>query len=283
MYAHIAIALGLLVSGCAAVKRQAGFDIIPEGPSKAAQVWESQALKGMRPSHMQGVTVYSVLVEPNPWLEKEIYCLENVLPVETWRTLVFLDNGIFQGSALVNEEKTIILLLLPFEYDERQLEGKRAVIISAFAKSVLTMQGQIIPLAKEELAQLVENASFQEQFFARYPSVMRPRNVVQIPYDTPEGRIFFDELERRFPDRARLENGQVFAIRKDEFLRLASTSPQEYFLDRFLTVGSLPLGPGIVACPECIIPSIAWGAYKASRDPHQVCLDWIAKQKRSKK
>lgn len=281
---HLVIALVLLVisSGCAAVKQQAGFDIIPEGPSKTVQVWESQALKGMQPSHMQGVTVYSVSLAPNhPWLKEEVYCLENgVLPVETWRTLVFLDNGIFQGTALVNEEKTVILLLFPFEYDERQLEGRHAVIISAFAKSVLTMQAQTVALTQQELARLAGSVVFQEEFFAKYPSVMRPRYVVQILYDTPEGRLLFDSLEKRFPDRARLENGQVFAVRKDEFLRLASISSQEYFFDRFLTSGSLPLGPGMVACPECMIPNLAWGLYKASRDPHQVCLDWIAAQRK---
>lgn len=285
MYVTIVLLFVAMLSGCAAIKQHSGSDITPGPAYSIAQPWESKTLRNLNPAQVMGVTVVGVSISPqSKWVSEEVYCLGNgVLPVETWRTLIFLDSNIFQGSAIINDDKTLIILLFPFEFDSNILEGKKAIIISAFAKSVMTMQGRVVATSQDDLGRLLVDVGFREQFFAQNPSAIH--QAVQIPYDTPEGRIFFEGMEgerglvERFPDVARLENGEAFAVQKDEFLSLAQASPQEHFLDRFLTEGSLPLGPGIVACPGCALPSFLWGVYRATRDPHQVCLDWIAKQR----
>lgn len=250
-YTFLLLAFTLL-SGCASLEKQAGFEVGPKAPIGRQEPWHNLVLVG-DVSRTEAVAVaYVPLSTPLPqgWKEEfvdanRVYTID--LPDEkkarkplervVFRALLYQgERFVEMFDAVLNPQLTGFFVLLPSP--GTQYAGRTLVIVPSDASWLQTTQGEIVALPPGQ--SFVE---FPKGFFEGHPSALK--QVVDMKRGDPAGKLLFADMERLFPKRL-MVHGVRYSGRPDAKVVAAEFTKVDTPIDRLVSCGSLTLSPGLV-------------------------------------
>lgn len=268
----VTLVLALIVTGCATqrVKEMTGFEVRHAAVTEWKQPWQGGSLC-CDPRKEATIPTYPVDVSENSWLVQEVYCTnEGFIPIETWGSLSFVGDKIYETCSVLNDDGNRVFALYP-GHDEEEVWNGHGLIISAFADSVMTLTGEVVPMKQEDIERLKTDRVFRDSFFAQHPSPITPKRVIPFNREFPQGKDFIDRLVKRFPD-VRMKDGKYFAL-SDKGQKLRALSPDKEFVDRYITHRRLALSAQTFFCPYCAGAAIAIGVTRTLyEDPRRSCV-----------
>lgn len=244
---HLWIIVLVFISGCASLQKDAGYEIeTKKVDSGGMEVpWHSIALRD-DVSLASGYTVAMIELPrplPEAWKNEivdigqsyKIGMATAALRRSVWRTALYGSDGkpeVF--DAVLNPSQTVLFALLPLG---RVDEFKRGNLLVWFSdgKTVATTRGAVIEVTENVL-------KLRNQFFDTYPSPF-PRYATFQRTDS-EGRKFFESLEKRFPVKLQMSDGEVFSAQR-EIVDVGTLTKGEHVLDNLITCGSASATPSI--------------------------------------
>lgn len=264
--------LPIVFVGCASLKEQSGFVVKDKSVHAARQEpWHNVTLLGdIRKVYATGIGVVE-LSDPLPAVWKEEFVdkgrtytliLANgkqiAKPLErvVERAVVYSADGHFVDlfDAVLNPQASAFLVLVPAE-KIRLLAEQHVFILSSDGTWLMTTRGQVLPLQSgQDLMQLPQG------FLQEHPSHLSGVGVVHRPHPV------FTDLERTFPLHFKVRDVS-YSGRPGADIVLGQYTSLETVADRFVSCGSLPVTPGMVALSVGV--SLVRNAYIVSQ---QDCL-----------
>lgn len=232
----IVVAVIALLSGCASISRQAGFQVQEREGLSVQEPWHNLVLRE-NVSEVNAVAVaYVPLLQPVPqkWQEEFKHTRTGIL-LQRWvfRALVYRGEsfaGIF--DAVLNKQRTGFFVLLPNE-NGVQYAGNNLVILSSNAKWLMTTSGEFVDLPKAKGQSFLE---LPTGFFREHPSQII--QIVEMRRSDPSGKKFFADMEEMFPRRL-MAHGKVYSARGDAKYVGDNFTAGVSIPDRLVSCGSL--------------------------------------------
>lgn len=239
-----------LLTGCASMKKDAGFEV------EATRI-EQGDQGGVRPpwrcvSVRDSVTEafsYTVAIIPLPKPRPEVWNNEiddpnlsykvgssaRAFNCSVWRVAYYAGGRVDVYDAVMNQDRTLLYALLP---PGRVAEYNQGNWLLWFrdGQTVMTMRGEVIAVEGSV-------AGLSNQFFALHPSPF-PR-YANLRRDDPEGRKFFESLEKRYPVVLTLGDNGVFSTQSD-IVHVGTLTKGVNKSDRLVTCGSASAVPSVI-------------------------------------
>jgi len=229
------------------LKKDAGFEVeTRKSDGGGIEVpWHSIALRG----DVSLAPGYTVAIVPLPVPLSEAWKNEVTDPARpykvgnrtvmlrrsVWRTAFYGPNGSVEVfDAVMNPSETTLFVLLPLGRVEEWKKGNWLIWFSD-GKTVMTTKNVVVSV-KGNVVEL------SNQFFTTDPSPF-PRYTTFLRSD-PEGRKFFESLERRFPLRLQMSDGQWYSA-KSEVMDVGSLTKGDTVADNLVTCGSAMAIPSV--------------------------------------
>ena len=241
--------LSVLISGCASLKKDAGFEIETTRVEQGDQggvlpPWRCISVKGL----VTEAFSYTVAMIEIPKSLSEVWKSEitgsgrsykvgkstAALECSVWRTAFYLDGKVEVFDAVMNPDKTQLFGLLP---PGKVAEFNRGQWLVWFndGKTVMTTQGSVVVTDGNLIG-------LGNQFFSTNPSPLtRYANLRRLE---PEGRRFFEQLEGRYPVPLPLGDGETFSTQQSVAL-VGKLTKGETALDNLVTCGSASAVPSV--------------------------------------
>ncbi len=241
------IMLALLV-GCASLKKDAGFEIeTSKADGGGVEVpWQSIALRGDVSAVLDFTVAMIDLPQPLPevW-EDEIMDSGRLykqgkslmtLQRSVWRTALYGPDGKVRQvfDAVLNTDKTTLFILLPLAREEEFKRGNWLVWFSDGTK-VMTTRSAVVKIGDDV-------GVLSNRFFYDHPSPL-PQHVIMRRF-TPEGRKFFESLERRFPVRLKMPTGEMYSA-ETAVEGVGALTKGDNAFDNLVTCGSAAAVPSV--------------------------------------
>jgi hypothetical protein len=250
-YAFLLLVLGIL-SGCASLEKQAGFDVEPKAPIGRQEPWHNLTLVGDVSKTMAVSVAYIGFPESmrQAWKEEfvdahRVYTIDipdgkkarKPLEKVVFRALLYRDERFVEMfDAVLNPQVTGFFVLLPPSGE--QYVGKNLVIVSSDASWLMTAGGEKIDIVPDQSLQELPRG-----FFSGHPSALT--QVIRMDRGDPAGGRWFAELESLFPKRLQV-HGVEYSGRPDTKIVAALFTKVDNPIDRFVSCGSLTVAPGMV-------------------------------------
>lgn len=257
MLRFIIVIILVLLTGCASLRKDAGFEVeTRKADSGGVEApWHSIALRG----DVSQVTGYTVAIIPLPvplpeaWKNEIIdsarhYKVGNrtmMLRRSVWRTAFYGSAGIEVFDAVLNPSETSLFVLLPLGRVDEWKNGSWLVWFSD-GRTVMTMKSVVIPVEGSVVG-------LSGQFFATNPSPF-PRYTTFLRAD-PDGRKFFESLERRFPARLQMSDGQRYST-ESEVVDVGALTKGDTAVDNLVTCGSATVVPSVTGVIVGVVLSL---------------------------
>ncbi len=242
-----------LLTGCASMKKDAGFEV----QSKASQVlqirqepWHNVTVMGdLRTLDEMAVAVVN-LPEwlPTAWKEELVdkgrtytiklpdgRLLHKPLERVVLRAAAYTDDGRFveQFDAVVTAKARALFILLPSDRAE-ELKRYQFVILASDASWLMTTQKeQVVLETGQDIGQLPPG------FFVEHPSPLRQTVVIK------RSHTVFRDLMETFPNHFTIR-GVSYSGRPDTDIILSQFTSLETASDKIISCGSLAISPGMI-------------------------------------
>jgi hypothetical protein len=220
-----------LLSGCATISRQAGFQVRERESLGPQEPWHNLVLRE-NVSEVNAMTVaYVPLPQPvlDRWLD-EFKHTRNGQLLQRWvfRALLYRSEsftGVF--DAVLNKQRTGFFVLLPKDI----YAGNNLVILSSDALWLMTIKGELVDLPQgQSLMELPVG------FFHKHPSQMT--QIVEMRRSDPAGKKFLADLEEMFPRRL-MAHGKMYSGRGDAKYVADNFTAGDNSLDNIISCGAL--------------------------------------------
>jgi hypothetical protein len=240
---------GALLSGCATLNEKAGLNVRAKSPTARQEPWHNLVITGdVRKTQAVGVAFVSLPTPlPKQWKEEFVdgartYIVElpdgkklrKPLEKVVFRALLCRAGHCEMFDAVLNPQVTGFFVFLPS--DGSKYQGSDLVIVSSDATWLMTTRGEIVDIKG------VSPESLPPDLLAFYPSKLN--QVVIMDRSDPAGKQFFADMERFFPEHLRVGTTR-YSARPDAELVGALFTKVETALDKVISCGSLPAGPGV--------------------------------------
>lgn len=237
-----------LLTGCASIKQDAGYNIettkVEQGEQGGAQPpWRCISVRGDVAKTFSYTVAMIKLPKPLPeaWRSeirdpsRSYKVGKSVRPVicSVWRAAFYIDGRAEVFDAIMNLNETELFVLLPpgrvKEYDR----GNWLVWFND-GKTAMTTKGALVS---------VENSAFElsNQFFAANPSPFPEFS--HLRRDNPDGRKFFTWLEKRYPVPLPLGDDEETFSTQPDIVHVGALTKGVNRLDRLVTCGSASAVP----------------------------------------
>lgn len=242
----------VLLSGCANLETQSGFQVQPKAPIGRQEPWHNLALVGDVSKTEKIAVAYVPLPEPLPqgWKEEfvdanRVYAVDlpdgkkarKPLERVVFRALLYRNERFVEMfDAVLNPQLTGFFVLFPPAGAE--YAGNNLIIVPSNALWLQTTRGEIVAMtAGQSFAELPQG------FFEDHPSTLA--QVVGMNRSDPAGKRLFADMERLFPKRLTV-HGVQYSGRPDTKIVAATFTKVDNPVDRFISCGSLTVAPGMV-------------------------------------
>lgn len=222
-----------LLSGCATLGRQAGFQVQERESFGTQEPWHNLVLKE-NVFEIQAINVaYISLPQPVPerWREEFRHTRTGML-LQRWvfRALVYRGEsfaGIF--DAVLNKQRTGFFVLLPNGSNTEN--NLNLVVLSSDAKWLMTTRGGLVNLSGEQSTIELPSGFFRDHL-SPFPRIVEMRR------SDPAGKKFIEDLEEMFHRRLMVRE-KMYVGRGDAKFVADNFTKGDNVLDNIVSCGSL--------------------------------------------
>lgn len=273
MFVMLFVCAAIVLSGCASLKQEAGFEVQPKTSVATEKVrvrqepWHNVTLMGdIRRAETAAIAVVN-LPEPLPakWQEELVdkgrtYTVKlsdgrqvrKPLERVVFRAMAYTLDGqlVEMFDAVVTPTVKGLFILLPPERAEA-LKVHQFVIVPSDATWLMTTQKEMVTLAEDQ-----DLAKLPVGFFAEHPSPLR--QVIK----TGAAHPVLTDLVQKFPNHFSVQ-GIPYSGRPDADIVLAQFTSLETGLDKVVSCGSFTVSPGmaLVGVAVSVVRNV-WAASK---------------------